>query len=66
VRPRSADSLPPLSAELRERTAPPHRQIEGQLRLPGAIRTAPPRRGLAKNRLFSPSPQMYYDPQLVV
>jgi heme oxygenase len=39
VRPRSADSLLPLSAQLRERTAPLHGQIESLLRLPGAIRT---------------------------
>jgi heme oxygenase len=39
VRPRSADSLPSLSAQLRERTAPLHGQIEALLRLPGAIST---------------------------
>jgi hypothetical protein len=38
VRPRSADSLLSLSAELRECAAPLHGQIEALLRLPGAIR----------------------------
>jgi heme oxygenase (biliverdin-IX-beta and delta-forming) len=38
VRPRSADSRLSLSAQLRERTAPLHGQIETLLGLPGAIR----------------------------
>lgn len=37
MRPRSADSLLSLSAQLWERTAPLHREIEALLQLPGAI-----------------------------
>jgi heme oxygenase len=39
VRPEAANAGLSLSAELRERTAPLHRQIEALLQLPGAIRT---------------------------
>ena len=39
MRPRSADSSLSLSAQLRERTAPLHRQIETLLRLPDTIRS---------------------------
>lgn len=39
VRQRSADAVSSLSGQLRERTAPLHREIEAALGLPGAIRT---------------------------
>ena len=39
MRPRSADTPLPLSAQLRERTAPLHREIETLLRLPDTIRS---------------------------